>query len=49
LHRFADRQFAAGRHTLTWEGADGSGNSVARGVYFTQVRYVDAKKLPVPK
>jgi hypothetical protein len=54
VRTLADRQFAAGRHTLTWDGVDDGGRQVARGVYFTQVKYVnsrftDAKKLTVLK
>jgi hypothetical protein len=54
VRTLADRQFAAGRHTLTWDGVDNDGRSVPRGVYFTQVKYVnsrftDAKKLTVLK
>jgi hypothetical protein len=54
VRTLADRQFAAGRHSLTWDGVDNNGRSVARGVYFTQVKYVnsrftDAKKITVLK
>jgi hypothetical protein len=54
VRTLADRQFAAGRHSLTWDGVDDGGRQVARGVYFTQVKYVnsrftDAKKLTVLK
>jgi hypothetical protein len=54
VRTLADRQFAAGRHTVTWDGVDNTGRAVPRGVYFTQVKYVnrhftDAKKLTVLK
>src|SRR4029078_13289380 len=54
VRMLADRQFAAGKHTLTWDGVDNDGHQVARGVYFTQVEYLnsrftDAKKLTVLK
>jgi len=54
VRTLADRQFKAGEHDLVWDGTDNSGRSVARGVYFTQVRYrnsafSDAKKLTVLK
>jgi hypothetical protein len=54
VRTLADRQFAAGKHTLTWDGVDNDGHQVARGVYFTQVKYVnskftDARKLTVLK
>ena len=54
VRTLADRQFAAGKHTLTWDGVDNDGHQVARGVYFTQVKYLgirftDAKKLTVLK
>ena len=52
VRTLADRRFTAGRHTLTWDGADDQGRQVPRGVYFTQARYVDrgvteARKLTV--
>jgi len=54
IRTLADRQFKAGEHDLVWDGTDNGGRSVARGVYFTQVRYrnsafTDAKKLTVLK
>jgi len=54
VRTLADRQFAPGKYTLTWDGVDNSGRQVARGVFFTQVRYVgrnitDARKLTVLK
>jgi len=54
VRTLADRQFAPGKYTLTWDGVDNDGRQVARGVYFTQVKYVnskftDAKKLTVLK
>jgi len=39
----ADRQFAPGTHDLVWDGVDNAGRQVARGVYFTQVRYQNSK------
>lgn len=50
----ADRQFKAGEHTVVWDGTDDGGRTVARGVYFTQVKYrdgafSDAKKVTVLK
>jgi hypothetical protein len=41
IRTLADRRFPAGEHELTWDGANDAGRSVARGVYFTQVRYRD--------
>ncbi|HTK32409.1 MAG TPA: FlgD immunoglobulin-like domain containing protein [Candidatus Saccharimonadaceae bacterium] len=54
VRNLADRQFPAGEHTITWDGVNDHGQQVARGVYFTQVKYltsrfVDAKKLIVLK
>ena len=56
VRTLADRQFApkTGGHTLLWDGTDNNGRQVARGVYFTQVkfqnlRFTDAKKLTVLK
>ena len=52
VRTLADRSFAPGKYSLTWDGADDRGRQVARGVYFTQVRYlgrgfVEARKLTV--
>ena len=52
--RLADRMFPAGEHTLTWDGVNDQGHIVPRGVYFTQIKYVnrhfsDSKKLTVLK
>jgi hypothetical protein len=54
VRNLVERQFPAGEHTITWDGVNDHGAQVARGVYFTQVRYVnsrfvDAKKLIVLK
>ena len=43
VRTLADRQFAAGPQTLKWDGTDNVGRQVARGVYFTQVKYQNAK------
>ncbi len=39
IRTLADRAFPAGEHSLTWDGADDSGNQVARGVYFARIEY----------
>lgn len=40
----SDGQYlAAGAHKLTWDGSSDEGSQVARGVYFTQVRYLNTK------
>lgn len=39
VRTLADRTFEAGIHDLTWDGTDNSGRLVARGVYFTQVKF----------
>jgi len=54
VRTLTDRSFAAGRHSLTWDGVDNDGRMAPRGVYFTQVKYVnrrftDARKLIVLK
>ena len=46
--------FPAGEHTLTWDGVDDRGQMAPRGVYFTQLKYVNrhvtnARKLTVLK
>ncbi len=47
----ADREFKAGDiHRLTWDGTNEGGQSVARGVYFYQLRspsFTSQKKLTV--
>ncbi|MBI5711294.1 MAG: hypothetical protein HZC42_13500 [Candidatus Eisenbacteria bacterium] len=54
VRNLADRTFSPGVHDLVWDGSNDAGQQVARGVYFTQVkfvnsRFVDAKKLTVLK
>jgi hypothetical protein len=43
VRSLADRQFTAGPQKLFWDGTDNAGRQVARGVYFTQVKYQNAK------
>ena len=40
VRALADREFTAGEHSLVWDGTDDHGQRLARGVYFTSVRYV---------
>ena len=40
VRTLADREFRAGEHRLVWDGTDDRGQPLARGVYFTTVRYV---------
>ncbi|MGH8897361.1 MAG: FlgD immunoglobulin-like domain containing protein, partial [Egibacteraceae bacterium] len=52
VRTLADRMFEAGEHSLRWDGSDNDGRPVARGVYFTQVKYKNsafsaAKKITV--
>jgi hypothetical protein len=52
VRTLADRTFEAGPQQVTWDGTSDQGQRVARGVYFTQVkfagsRFVDAKKVTV--
>jgi hypothetical protein len=54
IRTVADRQFAAGPQKVEWDGLDNGGKQVARGVYFTQVKfaaqnYLATKKLIVLK
>ena len=54
MKSLADRTFQAGEHSLIWDGSNDQGQVVSRGVYFTQVkfinsRFVDAKKVTVLK
>jgi hypothetical protein len=39
VRTLADRSFPAGEHELRWDGADDQGRPMARGVYFTRLRY----------
>ena len=50
VRTLADRDFAAGEHTLVWDGTDDRGRDLGRGVYFTRVeflgrRFQDSKKV----
>jgi len=48
----ANREFAAGEHTIFWDGSNENGELVSRGVYFYQLRtptFVSQKKLAVLK
>jgi hypothetical protein len=52
VRTLADRRFAAGEHDLVWDGLDDARRAVARGVYFTRVRYreggfTDSRKVTV--
>ena len=38
VRTLANRQFAAGEHSLQWDGSDDDGSQVARGVYFARVQ-----------
>jgi hypothetical protein len=54
VRTLADRSFEAGPQQVRWDGTSDQGQRVARGVYFTQVkfagsRFVDAKKVTVLK
>ena len=54
VRNLADRTFAPGQYKLTWDGTNDGGTLVPRGVYFTQVKYVnsrfvDSKKLTILK
>ena len=54
VRTLADETFQAGEQSLIWDGTNDQGQMVARGVYFTQVkfinsRFVDAKKVTVLK
>src|SRR5439155_25395105 len=39
VRTLADRNFPAGEHELRWDGSDDQGRRMARGVYFTRLRY----------
>lgn len=44
IFHFADREYEAGRHEVTWEGKDQSGIKVSSGVYFYSISTVDEIK-----
>jgi hypothetical protein len=43
VRTLVDRFFEAGPHKLVWDGVDNGGRQVPRGVYFTQVKYQNAR------
>jgi hypothetical protein len=54
VRTLADRVFTPGEHSVSWDGVNDHGQMMARGVYFTQVKYqnsrfVEAKKLTLLK
>jgi len=52
IRSLLDAKLPAGAHDVTWDGADGSGSTVASGMYFykmTTEGFVSAKKLVVSK
>jgi flagellar hook assembly protein FlgD len=38
IRRLVDRKYAAGYHSLLWNGMDNNGNPVSSGVYLYQLR-----------
>jgi hypothetical protein len=54
VRTLADRTFEAGPQQVRWDGTNDQGQRVARGVYFTQVKYanshfLDSRKVTVLK
>jgi len=43
VRNLADRQSPAGEHEILWDGLDNAGRQVARGVFFTRVRFMNTK------
>jgi hypothetical protein len=43
VRELADRNFTAGTHDVVWDGLDNGGRQVARGVYFTRVKFAAQK------
>ncbi|MCK5115290.1 MAG: T9SS type A sorting domain-containing protein [Candidatus Aegiribacteria sp.] len=37
IHTITSEEFAAGAHTVSWEGTDDSGNRVTSGIYFVRI------------
>ncbi len=44
VRTLANRNFAAGEHSLQWDGSDDNGSQVARGVYFARVQMAGQSK-----
>jgi hypothetical protein len=44
VRELANRAFKAGEHDIVWDGTDNSGRPLARGVYFSRLRYRDSAK-----
>jgi len=44
VRTLANRQFAAGEHSLQWDGSDDDGSQVARGVYFARIQMAGQAK-----
>jgi len=44
IRELADRAFKAGEHDIVWDGTDNAGRPVARGVYFSRLRYRESAK-----
>ena len=49
IRSLANRYFPAGEHELVWDGLDDGGRRMARGVYFTRVRYLGSTFAAVRK
>jgi len=43
VRNLAARPFPAGEHEILWDGLDNGGRQVARGVFFTQVKFMNSK------
>jgi hypothetical protein len=44
IRTLANHEFAPGTHEVVWDGLDNGGRKVARGVYFTQVKFATGYK-----
>ena len=43
VRQLSDRNFAAGAHTLRWDGTDDSGRALPSGTYFARLRDASAE------
>jgi hypothetical protein len=49
VRTLANRNFAAGRHDVVWDGLDDHGRRAARGIYFSRVHYRSSPLTAVKK
>jgi len=45
VREWNERQFQAGEHTIIWDGRDQLGRAVASGVYFSELRFGQTRRV----